>query len=158
MKVILQTLCIVYQHPKILLGMKKKGFGEGRWNGFGGKVKEGESVEEAAIREVKEECGIDVSDIELIGILDFQFQNNLEEIIQVYIFSTHRFDGEPQESEEMKPKWFYIDEIPFHQMWSDDLYWFPLFLQGKKFKGRFLFGDGDQVLEKELAEVGELSL
>ncbi|CAN0505072.1 unnamed protein product, partial [Ectocarpus sp. 12 AP-2014] len=33
---------------EILLGMKKRGFGEGKWNGFGGKVESGESVEEAA--------------------------------------------------------------------------------------------------------------
>jgi hypothetical protein len=32
------TLTIIYQHPRVLLGMKKRGFGAGRWNGFGGKV------------------------------------------------------------------------------------------------------------------------
>ncbi len=52
----LLTLCIVHQHPRVLLGMKKRGFGIGHWNGFGGKVEEGESIEEAAKREVKEEA------------------------------------------------------------------------------------------------------
>jgi 8-oxo-dGTP pyrophosphatase MutT (NUDIX family) len=42
------TLCIIHKDSKILLGMKKRGFGAGFWNGFGGKVKEGESIEEAA--------------------------------------------------------------------------------------------------------------
>jgi hypothetical protein len=32
------TLCMVHQDNKLLLGMKKRGFGEGRWNGFGGKL------------------------------------------------------------------------------------------------------------------------
>ena len=36
----LLTLTIIYQHPKVLLGMKKRGFGAGRWNGFGGKVED----------------------------------------------------------------------------------------------------------------------
>lgn len=38
----LLTLCIVRKDSKVLLGMKKRGFGEGCWNGFGGKVTEGE--------------------------------------------------------------------------------------------------------------------
>lgn len=33
------TLCLVTDGAKILLGMKKEGFGQGRWNGFGGKAK-----------------------------------------------------------------------------------------------------------------------
>ncbi|MEK7165153.1 MAG: DNA mismatch repair protein MutT, partial [Patescibacteria group bacterium] len=37
------TLCIVHQNEKVLLGMKKRGFGAGRWNGFGGKLQDGET-------------------------------------------------------------------------------------------------------------------
>ena len=60
------------------------------------------------------------------------------------------FKGKPTESEEMLPKWFNVDEIPIEEMWPDDRYWMPLFLEGKKFRGRFLFGEGDSVLEKNL--------
>ena len=35
-------------------------------------------------------------------------------------------------------------------MWQDDIHWMPLFLKGKKFKGKFSFGEGDAILEKEL--------
>ena len=41
--------------------MKKRSFGAGKWNGFGGKVKEGEEIHEAAKRETKEEAGISLS-------------------------------------------------------------------------------------------------
>jgi 8-oxo-dGTP pyrophosphatase MutT (NUDIX family) len=46
----LLTLLFVLEPGKVLLGMKKRGFGVGRWNGFGGKVQSGESIEEGAIR------------------------------------------------------------------------------------------------------------
>lgn len=38
--------------------MKKRGFGVGKWNGYGGKLDEGESIERCAIRELEEECSI----------------------------------------------------------------------------------------------------
>ena len=149
------TLCIIYQHPKILLGMKKRGFGAGRWNGFGGKVQEGETIVEAAKREILEEAGIEVGDIEKMGMIDFEFCGN-PEILEVHVFRAKDFSGIPAESEEMKPQWFYIDEIPFNSMWSDDQYWFPLLLQDKKFQGKFFLDKSDKILEMNLAEVKEI--
>lgn len=159
------TLCIVYQHPRILLGMKKRGFGEGRWNGFGGKLAPGESIEAAARREIREEAGIEIISLEKRGIIEFEFsaqggsvsggQGN-PEILEVHVFHSDTFRGAPSESEEMRPKWFHIDEIPFDAMWADDKYWIPLFLEGKKFKGRFLFGPKDTVLEYDLREIDNI--
>ncbi|MDP1706671.1 MAG: 8-oxo-dGTP diphosphatase [bacterium] len=146
------TLCMVHQSPRLLLGMKKRGFGAGRWNGFGGKLAEGETIEEAARRELKEESGLEAIDLEPVGLIDFEFQGN-PEILNVHIFRCEKFSGEPVESEEMKPQWFEEKDIPFSEMWPDDIFWVPLFLAGKKFKGRFLFGEGDSILEKELNEV-----
>lgn len=151
----LLTLCIVHQHSKVLLGMKKRGFGVGRWNGFGGKVKEKETIEDAAKREVKEEAGIEIEALEKIGIVDFKFKD-CPEILQVHIFKAKNFSGEPTESEEMKPQWWHIEEIPFKKMWPDDKQWMPLFLNGKRFKGKFLFGESDIILEQELVEVEEI--
>src|SRR3989344_2534249 len=147
----LLTLCIIHQHPKVLLGMKKRGFGAGRWNGFGGKVSSAETIEDAAKREVKEEAGIQVKNLNKVGIIEFEFQDN-PEILEVHIFKSNNFSGEPIESEEMKPQWFHIDEIPFTSMWPDDKYWFPLFLQDKKFRGKFLFDDSDKILSMNLEE------
>ena len=53
----------------------------------------------------------------------------------------------------MNPRWFDTTEIPYEEMWTDDKYWLPLFLEGKKFKGRFLFDENDQVLNYELEDV-----
>jgi 8-oxo-dGTP diphosphatase/2-hydroxy-dATP diphosphatase len=138
---ILLTLCLIHQHPRILLGMKKRGFGAGRWNGFGGKIAPGESIEEAAVRELREETGVeaDPMDLEQHGILEFEFQNDPGKVLEVHVFKVHNHTGEPVETEEMRPKWFFVDEIPFKDMWSDDPYWIPLFIKGRKFRGRFVF-------------------
>ena len=155
MKKLLTTLTIIHQHPRILLGMKKCGFGAGRWNGFGGKVSPGETIEDAAKRELQEEAGIEVKNLDKIGIIDFEFKGN-PEILQVHIFKSDSFSGEPNESEEMKPQWFHIDEIPFKEMWPDDIHWFPLFLRNQKFQGKFLFDDSDNILNMNLIEVKEI--
>ena len=142
---IVTTLCLVHQHPKILLGLKKRGFGAGRWNGFGGKVHDGESIEEAARRELLEEAHIEALSLENAGTVNFEFESN-QEIVEVNFFRVSDFTGQPVETDEMRPQWFSVDSIPFKEMWSDDAYWMPLFLEGKKFKGRFLF---DKLSTKE---------
>ena len=149
---IVTTLCLLYQHPRILLGMKKKGFGAGLWNGFGGKVQENESVIDATHREMYEECSLRVSRLKEVGQLVFKFENRPEHI-EMHLFSTDEYQGVEFESAEMKPQWFMIDEIPFMEMWSSDRYWYPLFLKNKKFKGEFLFDASDQVVEHTLEEV-----
>ncbi len=143
------TLCLTKEEGMLLLGMKKRGFGEGRWNGFGGKVEKGELVIEAAIREMKEECGLQVEDLEEKGIVTFQFLDT-GKLLEVHIFDVLKYSGEMIETEEMSPKWFNLDEIPFDKMWADDIYWLPLFLRGNKFRGYFVFEDNDKLLSHEV--------
>lgn len=133
------TLCLVHQHPRILLGMKKRGFGAGRWNGFGGKVLENEPIEAAARRELLEECGIEAGHLEKYGVLEFDFQATSGPGLEVHVYKIEDFRGEPRETEEMRPQWFSVEEIPFREMWPSDLYWFPLLIKGRKFRRRFLF-------------------
>ena len=49
----LYTLIYVLKDDVVLLGMKKRGFGVGRWNGFGGKVMDGEDIAAGAKRYVR---------------------------------------------------------------------------------------------------------
>lgn len=133
----------------MLLGMKKRGFGAGRWNGFGGKLHEGETLEQAAVRETEEEVAITPRDLEERGVLEFTFEHN-PELLEVHVFKAGNWAGEPQETEEMRPEWFKIKQIPYDEMWADDKIWLPLFLEGKQFKGRFLFDENDQILSQKL--------
>lgn len=130
---------------RVLLAMKKRGFGEGRWNGAGGKVKDGETVLEAAVREVNEELSIVVHSLKKVAELSFTFPHepSFDQIVHVYL--TNSWDGEPAEGDEMRPKWFAIDSIPYGEMWSDDILWLPHILDGKRLKGAFVFAPGDTV-------------
>jgi len=143
------TLLIIHQKDRVLLGLKKRGFGEGKWNGFGGKVAKSETIEEAAKRELFEEARLTVNNMEKLGVIDFSWKNK-KGILEVNIFKAVDFSGEPKESDEMMPQWFLIKDIPYEKMWSDDKYWLPMFLENKKFKGKFLFDENNNVLKYEL--------
>ncbi len=149
---IITTLCIIHQPPFILLGKKKRGFGAGRWNGFGGKVAPGETLEQAASRELEEEAGLQAEDLEKFGVLDFSFEGS-QKIIGVHIFRTTNYQGQPRESEEMRPRWFKVEEIPFQEMWPDDAYWMPLFLEQRPFTGSFHFDRDSCILRQSLKEL-----
>lgn len=150
----LLTLVLIVQDGKILLGMKKRGFGVGRWNGFGGKVQIGESIESAAVRETQEECGLRLTEMIEVGLHEFEFEKERGNILEVHVFRGIRWEGELTETEEMKPAWFSIEAIPYQEMWPDDILWLPIFLQGKKFRTKFLFGEGDQMLEQNIEMIG----
>ena len=156
------TLCIPIKNNKVLLGMKKRGFGAGRWNGFGGKMEEGETIEQATLRELYEEVGIKDGKLNKVGVLDFSFRNDEKKVLEVHIFKLTDFREEPRETEEMKPQWFFLNEIPFSQMWSDDKFWFPFLLNGKLFKGEFMFDRPSnaeysaEIINQKLEEVSNL--
>ena len=51
--------------------MKKRGFGMGKWNGFGGKVELNETIYNAAERELKEECNIKPINSRFLALMIF---------------------------------------------------------------------------------------
>ncbi|XP_076121045.1 oxidized purine nucleoside triphosphate hydrolase [Alosa pseudoharengus] len=152
----LLTLVLVVQPGRVLLGMKKRGFGAGKWNGFGGKVQLGETIEQAAHRELLEESGLTVDTLDKIGNIKFEFIGETE-LLDVHVFRADSFHGEPTESDEMRPQWFDCDKIPFSEMWADDVLWFPMMLQKKKFLGYFKFQGHDLIVEHKLEEVNDVS-
>jgi 8-oxo-dGTP pyrophosphatase MutT (NUDIX family) len=143
---------------RVLLGLKRRGFGAGLWNGFGGKVDGNDvSVRAGALRELQEEACITAQDLRRRGTLTFHWKEQAQPW-EVAVYSCTRWTGEPGETEEMSPKWFAFDEVPFDLMWQDDRHWWPLLMAGDAFKGGFYFQETSQLVDFELHRVDEAAL
>jgi 8-oxo-dGTP diphosphatase len=129
-------LCLIRRHTgsraEVLLGLKKTGFGVGKWVGLGGHIEDGEKPESAAVREVQEESSLIVpaDSLEHMASIEFLFPSrpSWDQTAQVYV--TWVFEGEPAESDEVSPRWFGEDELPLPLMWDDAKYWLPSVLAG----------------------------
>ena len=150
------TLCFLLKENKICLALKKRGFGEGKMNGVGGKVEAGETIEDAAVRELKEEVGVSAQSahLEKMGSIDFHFNDNPEWNQRMHVFLIKKWEGEPAESEEMAPVWHEQNNLPFDKMWIDDKHWLPKVLEGKKISAKFHFNNKGAEIDKfEIKEV-----
>ena len=132
---------------EMCLAMKKRGFGAGKWNGVGGKLEPGESIEDAVRRETEEEIGVSVGELRQVAQLEFRYSVRPDWDQLVHVFFAEDWEGEPTESEEMRPGWYRIPDIPFHSMWPDDAIWLPEVLSGNLIRGRFVFREGEAILE-----------
>jgi mutator protein MutT len=151
------TLLFLKDGDQILLAMKKRGFGVGYWNGVGGKIEPGETLEQALIRECQEEIGVTPTTWHKVAEHDFLMDTDSSpRHMFVHAFITTEWEGEPLESDEMAPKWFAKTDIPFSSMWQDDPHWIPHVLEGKKIVGAFTFDQANNLLTHDVTHVETL--
>lgn len=152
----LVTILFLRKDNQILLAMKKRGFGEGKWNGVGGKADPGESAQAAAIRECSEEIGVRPINPRMVGSIKFYEKTDPSFGHHAHIFLAEKWEGKPLETEEMRPQWFAIQAIPYNDMWVDDPHWLPLMLDGKLFEASFTL-DGDELVSHDVKIVNRLT-
>lgn len=103
---------MIMDNDKVLLGKRKKCYGEDTWSFPGGHLEFGESLIEAAKREVKEETGLDVDELEFISLNnDIMYGRHAVTIG----FKANKFFGEVKSSEPDKfneINWVNINELP----------------------------------------------
>ena len=144
MKKLETSLLIIVKDEKILLARKKRGFAKGKLNGVGGKRQEGETIYDTMLRETMEEIGITPILPKQVGQIEFQLYIDDEPTSEkMYIYLANDYEGEPIESDEMKPEWHNLNDIPYDNMFEDDKLWLPEVLKGNLIKARFM-------LDKEL--------
>lgn len=146
------TLLFLLKDNHILLAMKKRGFGVNRWNGVGGKIEPYETIEQAAIRETQEEIGVTPRNLEKVAHHTFWLPTltDYNQKLVTHTFITRAWDGEPSESEEMAPRWFHVNHIPYDNMWDDDRHWLPQVLAGDKLVCEFTFDNQDTMIGKNV--------
>ena len=151
MKEIQTTLLYLFKENQILLAMKKRGFGAGNYNGIGGKLEPGETVEHAMLRETMEEINVTPTNYQKHGVLRFDMYVKGEHVLEdVHVFTTTEFAGEPCETEEMRPSWFDLKQIPWEQMYPTDKMWLPWLIKNRgSLNGFFKFSGG---LEAKLVD------
>jgi 8-oxo-dGTP diphosphatase / 2-hydroxy-dATP diphosphatase len=154
MNEMIATLVFLVNSDQVLLAMKKRGFGEGKYNGVGGKVEPGESIQDAAIRETQEEIDVTITSCQKAAVLYFdEFFKGEPTLFIVHVFVATKWQGKPTESEEMKPEWFNISELPLNKMWRDDPYWLPRVLEGQKLIAKFKLDINDEIVNHKVTTV-----
>lgn len=151
------TVCLLvrgWPPAEVLLGFKKTGFAAGKINGIGGKVEPGETVVAATVRELEEEVGVRVNEEDLVPAahLTFLFPARPAWSQTVHVFLARAWQGEPEESAEMAPAWYAVDNVPFERMWQDNTHWLPLVLAGERVRARCTYSGDNETIETLVME------
>ena len=140
----LATLCYVRRGEQTLMVhrvKKAQDMHHGKWNGLGGKLEPGESPEECARREIREESGLEVNDLIWKGVLTFPGFSN-EEDWYAFVFIASVEDGPLIDSPEGNLKWVDRDELLMLNLWEGDLIFLPWLDRPGVFSGKFDYKDG----------------
>lgn len=138
------TLCFLIREladgkKQICLAEKKRGFRTGRWNGSGGKLEGNESIEQCIRRETFEELRVRIIDLKFVGCV---VHNNPDIVYVVHTFICTKWNGEPEETEELRPYWVDLDSIPYEKMGVTSIRWLPHVLEGRMLNAFFYYVDG----------------
>ena len=142
----LATLCYVMNKQNnttlmIYRNKKKDDYHKGKWNGLGGKFNPGETPEECAVREIREESGLIVKSVIMKGFITFPLFDGKDDWY-VFIFITDDFVGTLIDSPEGKLEWIANDQVLELNLWKGDRIFIPWIFQKKFFSAKFLYENG----------------
>jgi len=125
---------------------------QGMYLPIGGHVELGEGIEEAAIREVKEESGILVHSVDLKGVIYIRSQNTGDYDVIMFIFTSSDFTGNPVAGREGSFEWVDKDELEKINLYEGDKIFFDLMLKHVFFVVEFLY-DGFELISHKILKV-----
>ncbi len=117
------AICALVRDGKILLIKRIKGDYVGMWGLPGGKIERDEHTSDAAVREIREESGIDSRFVSLLGHVS---EHLMEDGKIVNHFLLHVCELEPKTTEiksggEGELKWFDLGNLPKEEIIPSDL-------------------------------------
>ncbi len=103
---------MILKRNQVLLGKRKGSHGVGEWSFPGGHLEYGESMRKGALREVKEECGLKIRNLNFQSVLNVKKYNRHYVIVG---FLAHWQSGEPKllEPDRFEEwRWFGLNRLP----------------------------------------------
>ena len=143
----LATLCYVRQDGKTLMihrVKKQADMHKGKWNGLGGKLEPGETPEECARREIREESGLEVEQLNLKGFLTFP-QFSAGEDWYAFVFTARGVRGTLIESPEGNLAWIDDERLLELDLWEGDRYFLEWLDRPGFFSGKFIYKNGQYI-------------
>ncbi len=114
------VLCYLIKDDSYLMIKKRNKNGDnnsGKYLGVGGHIEDGETIYDAARREIKEETNLDVLELNYRGLVKFIDDDFIEDM---YLFTSNKFIGEIKESDEGSLHFIKINEIYNYNIWPGD--------------------------------------
>ena len=137
----ISTLCYIQnKHQTLMLHRikKKNDMHQGKWNGLGGKLIDGESPEECVKREVLEESGLTIKNPKLHGIITFPKFDKIDDWL-VFVYSSNNFNGSLIESNEGELEWINNTKIADLNLWEGDKIFMQWLNEDKFFSAKFIY-------------------
>lgn len=115
----------------------------GKWIGVGGKFEEGESPEECARREVREETGLALEEVRPRGIVTFVSDQWGTEYM--HLFTSTRFSGTLYACDEGELAWVPVSQVTKLELWEGDRIFLDLLARDVPFFSLKLVYEGDSL-------------
>ena len=148
----LATICYIDNGKQLLLlhrNKKPNDVHQGKWIGIGGKLEAGETPEECAIREIKEETGLTALNLDLRGLITFP-EFTPEHDWYTYVFRVTEFSGELlTDCPEGELEWVDYEQVLQKPTWEGDLVFLRWILERNPFfSAKFRYDTkADQLLD-----------
>jgi len=144
----LTTLCYIEKDGCwLVMHRTKKEHDENgdKWIGVGGKFEYGESPEECALREVKEETGLTMTEYRFRGIVTFVSDEWGTEYM--HLFTCAAFEGELADCDEGELVWLPKAELLKKKMWAGDRIFLKALDEREDFFSLKLRYQGEELVE-----------
>lgn len=124
---------------------KKNDVNEGKWIGIGGKVEQGETAEQAALRELREETGLEALEWEESGVFYFASLTQ-QDFERIHVYRVTRVKGALTDCSEGELGWMTPEEFLAVPHWMGDEAFLEYVFRGERFGEALYLYRGDELL------------